>query len=88
MITGGQGKVTLAGVKKELDVMKVTIDDIDKRLTGVEELEVTVTEILDTLNKIFRWIKGSVPLMVTAAVSAGIVNGKLGAFLNALFAGS
>jgi tRNA threonylcarbamoyladenosine modification (KEOPS) complex Pcc1 subunit len=61
--------------------------DHSKRIETLETVANDLTEIKEAIASIGRWIKGSVPAVISAAIAAGLVNGKLGAFLNALFVG-
>lgn len=46
-----------------------------------------IASLNETLTKVWRFIKWGGPLVITAAVTSGIVSGRWGAFLNALFSG-
>lgn len=67
--------------------LQESIADFDVRLTAVENIGDTITDIKTTIDKGLRHLKLWAPTIVGAAISAGIVNGKLGAFLRALFVG-
>jgi len=63
-------------------------DDIEIHEARIKSLETVFSDISDiniAVKKIWRFVKWGTPIIVSAAVSAGIVNGKLGAFLHALF---
>ena len=60
---------------------------VGKLETSVSTLESVYTDISDIKNiaeKILRYLKVAGPSIVSAAIAAGIVNGKLGAFLHAI----
>lgn len=59
----------------------------ETRITELEGLAVLLANIDETVTKVLKYIKIGAPSIVAAAVSAGILNGKLGAFLNALVTG-
>ena len=61
------------------------LDDHETRLQSLESIAEDIGNISDTVDKIFKYIKIAAPSIISAAIAAGIVNGKLGAFLNALF---
>lgn len=62
-------------------------DEHENRIAKLEQIATDLEEIKSSIASVARWIKGAVPTIVGAAVAAGMVNGKLGAFLNALFVG-
>lgn len=71
------------------------IDEHDKRLTVVEEycsgqreMMEDIADIKRLVLKIVKYAKFAAPSLISAAIAAGVVNGEVGAFLNALFSGS
>lgn len=61
--------------------------EVDRRLKALEDVYPDLHDIKETIDKLLKYIKVSAPTIVAAAISAGIVNGKLGAFLSALIYG-
>lgn len=72
----------------DISQLKTDVADIKERLTNVESMKEDVSAILGAIDKIARQFKIWGPSIIAAAVSAGIVNGKLGLFLRALFTGT
>lgn len=62
-------------------------DDFDTRLKAMESLSDKVDGIIGAVEGIAKQFRFWAPTIVGAAISAGIVNGKLGAFLHALLNG-
>ena len=84
----------IAGVEKRVselenhrDETTKQLTDIQDRLKTVEGIGSDVSSILTAIEKIGKQFRIWAPTIVGAAISAGIVNGKLGAFLHALFNG-
>lgn len=78
-----------------LDGQDATLSDHGKRLTDVEkycadnqEMMGDIAEIKKAIFKLVKYAKFAAPSIISAAIAAGIVNGKIGAFLNALVTGS
>lgn len=80
-------KSTYIDHSHDIRALKEDVTDIKKRLKNVEDMGDNITDILDVVNKVARQLKIWAPAVIAAAVSAGVVNGKLGAFLHALFNG-
>lgn len=59
---------------------RVTLSTLDERVSALEALAGDV-------HKIKNMVKVYAPLVIVALVSSGIIDGKLGAFLNALVTG-
>jgi hypothetical protein len=55
------------------------------RLTDLENAFIAIDQLGDTLNKIKGALKVYGPVIVAAAVSAGLIDGRIGAFFRALF---
>ena len=64
-----------------------TLTEHHERIKKVETIADDIDEIKQAVASVGRWIKASVPAVISAAIAAGLVNGRLGAFLNALFVG-
>lgn len=60
----------------------------DARLTKLEQHDASIDEVLDVAKAILKWVKVGGPMVATAAITSGLVSGKWGAFLHALFVGS
>jgi len=60
---------------------RLTLASLNRRVEALEN-------IAGDLTKIKNLVKVYAPLIIVAAVSSGIVDGKWGAFLNALFTGT
>lgn len=78
-----------------LNGQQETLDQHETRLTSVEqycadnkEMMGDIADIKGAVFKIIKYFKIAAPSIVSAAIAAGVVNGKVGAFLNALFTGS
>lgn len=63
------------------------VQDHETRLTTVENSHAQIADIAAAVDKVAKLIKLWGPTLIGAAISAGIVNGKLGAFLHALLNG-
>lgn len=57
------------------------INNLHNRVSAIEEIG-------EVLNNIYSKVRWFIPIAVTAAISSGIVSGKVGAFLHALFTGT
>ena len=66
------------------DEIAKRLDDHEMRIKDLEDIADNLERIGDTVEKIFRYLKIAAPSIVSAAIAAGIVNGKVGEFLNAL----
>lgn len=71
--------------RAEKEAIMATLTDHRTRIEVLEKNDKDFEEMAKTINKIYRWIKRGLPIVVTAAVSSGIVSGKWGAFFAALF---
>lgn len=78
----------LEKLEKGHELMQKSLGDIDTRLKAVEDIGDDVAAIRGAIDKGLRQLRVWAPTIVAAAISAGIVNGKLGAFFNALFTGA
>lgn len=67
-----------------MEKMEERLSSLEQRMHSVESISSDISEILDTINKIGKRIKYWLPMVGAAAVSAGLVDGKLGAFIKAL----
>ena len=70
------------------------ITNVEERVGKLEvsqnETKMLINELVDiktTVDKLARYVKVAAPSIVSAALAAGLVNGKLGAFLHALVGG-
>ena len=63
------------------------VDNHETRLVTVENSHAQIADIAAAVDKVAKLIRVWGPTMIGAAISAGIVNGKLGAFLHALLNG-
>lgn len=63
------------------------ISNHEERLVSLEHSRDTINDMADTVAKIAKYIKVWAPMVGTAAVTSGIVSGRWGAFLSALFHG-
>lgn len=68
--------------------IKQTLEEHHNRLTSLENIADDIRDIGDTLAKLLRHIKIATPSIVSAAIAAGIINGKFAEFLRALLTGS
>lgn len=68
--------------------MNEKLTGMEQRLQSVESIGDDVKDILGAVNKIAKLFRVWAPTIVGAAISAGIVNGKLGEFLHAVFVGA
>lgn len=81
----GASKTNPCKHDREIAVMRQKQIEHENRIVKLEEVAGDIGRIGDTVEKIFSYLKIAAPSIIAAAVSAGIVNGKIGAFLNALF---
>jgi hypothetical protein len=63
---------------------RLTLSSLDKRVEALEGAVKDIHEISVTSKKVLGLIKVWAPIIATAAVTSGLVNGKVGAFLAAL----
>lgn len=77
----------LSTIEQGQKAMAQRQDEFDQRLKVVENIGTDVTAILNNMNKLGKQLRIWAPAIVGAAISAGVVNGKLGAFLHALLNG-
>lgn len=66
---------------------KPILDDHEKRIEKLETIASDLEEIKTSIETVAKWVKSVIPLVITALVTSGLVNGKLGLFLNALVTG-
>jgi hypothetical protein len=64
--------------------LKATVDDHGTRIKDLEELSGKIDGVIAAVEAIGRQVRFWAPTMIAAAISAGIVNGKLAEFLRAL----
>ena len=57
----------------------------ETRIKALEDSVTDISEIKEAVFKIVKYVRIGLPSIISAAIAAGVVNGKLGAFLNALF---
>lgn len=69
-------------------VSRKEFNSLEQRVTQIETTLTDISDIKEAVFKIARYIKVAVPSIISAAVAAGIVNGKIGAFLHALATGA
>lgn len=80
--------VRVTALENGFQKMTDQLSNVENRLKTVEVIGQDVTSILSALNKLAKQLKIWAPTVVGAAISAGIVNGKIGLFLHALFNGA
>lgn len=61
------------------------LDDHEKRIEALETAQVDIAELVSIVKSSVRYIKLWGPMIATAAVTSGVVSGRWGAFLSALF---
>lgn len=76
-----------ARARREQKRLADRVTATENRLDIVEAALADIGDIKDGITKIAKYIKLAVPSIISAAIAAGVVNGKLGAFLRALFGG-
>lgn len=74
-------------IEKRVSSLEEMVMDHDERLKKMENVVNDISDIKSILERIARYVKIAGPSIVSAAVAAGIVNGKLGAFFHALIGG-
>lgn len=77
----------ISRLEKGYEEMNEKLTHIDSRLKTVEQMGHDVSDILGAVTKIGKQLRVWAPAIVSAAIAAGIVNGKLGAFFHALLNG-
>lgn len=78
----------LARLETSSTTLQTAVKGLHSRIEAVETIGQDVGQILTTLDKVAKRLKIWAPSLIAAAISAGVVNGKLGAFLHALFNGA
>lgn len=78
MIEGSDCCIKVATVEQR-------VDKLEKSVSTLETVYTDIGDIKEIVQKIARYMKVAGPSIISAAIAAGIVNGKLGAFLHALF---
>jgi hypothetical protein len=68
-------------------VRRSEFNELRDRVNAMERAFSDIADIRDVAVKTFRYMRRAVPLVVTAAVTAGYVDGRLGEFIKALFSG-
>ncbi len=81
------GRVSMTGLHKRVITLERKVISHGNRLTDLEKALITIENLGETLTKIKRGLKVYGPVIVAAAVSAGLIDGRIGAFLRALFVG-
>lgn len=79
-------RVSVAGLNKRVVSLEEQVNKHGTRLTDLENALIAIDQLGDTLNKIKGALKVYGPVVVAAAVSAGLIDGRIGAFFRALFA--
>ena len=74
-------------IEKRVMTLEETVQDHADRLEKMEKVVGDIGDIKEILERIARYVRIAGPSVISAALAAGIVNGKLGAFLHALFGG-
>lgn len=67
------------------DTYSKTLEDHEKRIVMLENMSEQLMEISNIATKVLKHVRIWGPAIVAAAASSGIVSGKWGAFLHALF---
>lgn len=70
-------------VEKQENTDKL-LDEHAKRIAALENVYTDIDEIKQGVGKTVQWIRRGIPTLITAAITAGFVNGQLGEFLKAL----
>jgi hypothetical protein len=78
-------RVSVAGLHKRVVTLEKQVKEHGTRLTDLENALIAIDQLGDTLNKIKGALKVYGPVIVAAAVSAGLIDGRIGAFFRALF---
>ena len=68
----------LTALEKRMETVETDIKSIKGSMN-------TIDDIADMVSNICKWIKRGLPLVATAPVTSGLVSGKWGAFIQALF---
>jgi hypothetical protein len=68
-----------------LSALERRMSNVESDIKSIKDSMTTIEDLSDTINKLVRWVKTSLPLIATACVTSGIVSGKWGAFIQALF---
>jgi hypothetical protein len=84
-----RGRVTLTGLARRVKALERTVNlSHGPRIDNIENALNTIQDFGETLGKIKKALKFYGPVVIGAAVSAGLIDGRVGAFLRALFVGS
>lgn len=68
-----------------LSALERRMSNVESDIKSIKDSMTTIEDLSDTINKLVRWVKTGLPLIATACVTSGIVSGKWGAFIQALF---
>jgi hypothetical protein len=71
-------------LRQRVDGHQRTLADHSERLRNIEQSNLDLSELVEIAKRVKRYVKLGFPILVTAALSSGIVSGKWGAFLHAL----
>lgn len=63
----------------------LTIMDHEKRLRQLESVYTDIEDVKKIVNRIWRAIKWGAPSVITAAVTAGYINGDFAKIITAIF---
>ena len=75
----------VAKMDKDMHTIKNSMQVITGNMSSMKNSMDSFNEMAETIDKIWKWLKRGFPIVVTAAVSSGIVSGKWGDFFHALF---
>lgn len=69
----------------DIHTIKNSLQGVNGSVHAIKESMEAFNDMARTVDKIWKWLKRGFPIVVTAAVSSGIVSGKWGDFFGALF---
>ena len=61
------------------------LDSVEKRLSNLEGVYDNIEDVKKVVERIWRAIKWGAPSVITAAVTAGYINGSFAVLLKAIF---
>jgi archaellum component FlaC len=75
----------MATTGERLSALEDRMTKLETDVTSIKNGMADLSDMADDVRKVLRWLKNGLPLVATAAVTSGIVSGRWGAFLQALF---